>query len=105
MKLETKLEQLIPKGDGPFDVIAYELTQDGLPGEGASWSVNTPFRIASSCDRAEAISHLRHRWEVFKVNYLPRARVKNLCDIGYDETCAMLEVDCTAFAEIRKASV
>lgn len=96
MKLETKLESLLPQGDGPFDVTAFELTHDG---EG--WSVNTPFRIGKRMDRAETIYTLRQRWEIFKVNYLPKARVSDLADTGYTDGVCNLEVACTAFADVK----
>lgn len=95
--LETKLETLIPKGDGPFEITAFELTHDG-----ESWSVNTPFNIGRNLDRQETLSRLRSRWEIFKANYDSKARVKDLVDIsdGYDGACN-LEVNCTAFADVR----
>lgn len=98
--LETKLESLLPAGDGPFDVIAYELWREPEGG----WSVNTPFRIGSNRDRAEAICDLRHRWNVFKANYISKARVMDLHDVG-DETRCLLEVDCMAFAEVRRVDL
>jgi len=98
VRLEQKLETLLPEGDGPFEVVAFELTRDM-----GSWNVNTPFRIASKADRLETLSILRKRWNVFKANYMPKARVADLTDIsdGFDGACN-LEVDCTAFADVRK---
>lgn len=96
MKLESKLDALIPEGDGPFELIAFELTHDG-----ESWSVNTPFCIGSGLDRSELMSRLRSRWEIFKLNYMPKARVSDLEDIGCDAGEVQLEVSCTAFAEVR----
>lgn len=43
MRLETKLESLLPAGNGPFNVTAFELAHDG-----ESWSVNTPFHAYTS---------------------------------------------------------
>jgi hypothetical protein len=101
MKLETKLESLIPSGDGPFRITAFELTHDG---EG--WSVNTPFNIGSNLDRQETISRLRSRWEIFKANYDAKARVSDLQDIGDgDESISFLEVGCNAFATIQRRHV
>jgi len=58
---------------------------------------------ARGCDREEAISHLANRWAVFKLNYAPRACIKDLSDANWsgDEFPALLEVDCLAFAEVR----
>ena len=95
MKLEAKLETLIPAGDGPFKVIAFELTHDG-----ESWSVNTPFCIGDNLDRTETISRLRSRWEIFKANYNSKARVRDIQDIGCEEGECNLEVNCTAFADV-----
>lgn len=95
MHLETKLETLLPAGDGPFKVVAFELTHDG---EG--WSVNTPFCIQSSGDRAETLSILRARWETFKANYGSKSRVSDIQDASYTEGVSNLEVDCKAFADV-----
>lgn len=95
MKLETKLDGLIPAGDGPFKVVAFELTHDG-----ESWSVNTPFSIGERLGRSEAIGRLRSRWEIFKANYMPAARVKDIEDIGCEAGECRLEVGCTAFADV-----
>lgn len=97
MKLEAKLETLIPAGDGPFEITAFELTHDG-----ESWSVNTPFNIGRGLDREQAINRLRSRWEIFKANYDSKARVCDLVDVsnGCDGECN-LEVNCTAFADVR----
>ena len=100
MKLETKLDSLLPTGDGPFDITAFELTHDG-----DSWSVNTPFNIGKNLDRAETISRLRSRWEIFKLNYNSKARVKDLEDCGYEDGESNLEVNCTAFADVRREHV
>lgn len=97
--LEAKLDEMLPEYPS-YAVIAYELQRDD-----GSWCVNTPWYLARSCDRDEAISHLRHRWEVFKVNYHSRARVADLVDSSWDsESPALLEVDCIPFAEVRDAS-
>ena len=91
---EKKIDHLLSSfGDGPFDVIAFELTNDG---EG--WSVNTPFKIGSRKNREETITLLRHRWEIFKVNYMPKARVRDIQDLGNGEE---IQLDCgAAFADV-----
>ena len=98
--IKAKLDELLP--DFPsFDVIAHELLHDG-----ESWSVNDSWHLARGCDREEAITHLANRWEVFKINYAPRAAIKNLTDANYSgsEFPALLEVDCIAFAEVRNGA-
>lgn len=95
--IEAKLDSLLPEYPS-FDVVAHELLHDG-----ESWSVNDSWRLAYRCDREEAIGHLVNRWHVFKANYAPRARVRDLCDANWsgDEFPALLEVNCLAFAEVR----
>ena len=82
---------------GPFDVIAYELTNDG---EG--WSVNTPWKIATSASLPQVIEAAQGRWGVFKANYSARATVKGLSDIGEGDTFE-LESDFIPFLQIRPA--
>ena len=99
MKLETKLEQLIPAHwTGELRVTMFELWPENEGG----WSVNDGWSVTHY--RADAIALLRDRWEVFKLNYLPKARVRDLCDIGDSEAECMLEVDCTAFANVSPVS-
>jgi hypothetical protein len=98
---EAKMDLMLPTDIQSFDVVAFELLRD----EG-SWSVNDAWTMASGVDREEAISALRGRWEVFKLNYAPRACVKDITDCGdgwQGET--KLEVDCTAFADVRNAEL
>lgn len=96
--LESKLDELIPEYPS-YAVIAHELWRDD-----GGWSVNDSWYLSRSCDREEAISHLRNRWEVFKVNYHPKARVSDLEDGSWDyESQCILEVNCIPFAEIRNA--
>lgn len=97
--LEAKLETLIPSHwQEGIELTAFELTREPEGG----WSVNTPFNIGRGLDRSEAISRLRSRWEIFKANYDSNARVSDLEDISCgDETVCNLEVNCTAFADVR----
>ena len=79
-----------------FKVRAHELLHDG---EG--WSSNDRFTLASAAPRDEIPAIARARWEVFKVNYSPRARVSDLADIGYDPAIGlMLECDFLPFLDI-----
>lgn len=95
---EARVDALLPDWTS-FDVIAHGLWSDGEGG----WSVNDSWYMGRGCDREETITHLKHRWEVFKVNYHPKARVRDLSDAACDEESpCYLEVDCIAFAEVRK---
>lgn len=78
-----------------FDVIAYELTNDGN-----GWSVNTPFHIGRKCDTQEVLSHARGRFEVFKANYASRARINTLEDTSDGDTY-LLDCEGIPFLEIR----
>lgn len=102
MKLETKIRQLItevnPDANARFEVVAFELW--GEPEGG--YSTNNAWHIARNADLAEVLESARARWEIFKVNYLPKARVCDLTDTGFDSTLS-LEVDCIPFLEIRIA--
>lgn len=97
--LESKLDEMLPEYPS-YAVIAHELWRDD-----GGWSVNDSWYLSRSCDREEAIYHLRNRWEVFKANYHPKARVSDLSDANWsgDEFPSLLEVDCIPFAEIRNA--
>jgi hypothetical protein len=94
--LESKIAELIEaadfKGD-TFDVIAMELIHDGQ-----GWSVNTPFAIGRGVDKSEVLTLARHRWEIFKANYMARAKVSDIEDTGFDGLS--LECACVAFLDI-----
>lgn len=100
MKLETKIRNLINEtnatDDTRFNVIAHELwgnSQEGL-------SVNSSWYVATGADMSQVLEAARGRWEVFKANYLPKARVSDISDTGFDSTLS-LEIDCVPFLEIR----
>lgn len=95
--LEHKIQTLLPETSGPYRVIAYEMIR-----EDGSWSVNTPFCIGSRLDRDGVLEAARNRWEVFKVNYLPKARVCDIQDISDVTYTSELEVDCTPFLRIQQ---
>lgn len=92
---EARIDSLLPQGKS-YNLIFFQLIREG----GGGWSVNDSWRHASGVDREEAISRLRFRWEVFKANYGTKHRVSNITDIGDTEELSMLEVDCTAFANV-----
>jgi len=102
MKLETKIRNLISETNATnqsrFDVLAFELWGNASEG----FDCNSSFRIATNADLDQVLEASRGRWEVFKVNYLPKARVSDIADTGYDENLS-LEVDCVPFLEIRAA--
>jgi hypothetical protein len=93
--LERLLFDMLENESGPFDVIAYELTNDG-----GGWSVNTPFRIASNACLPQVMEAARGRWEVFRANYSSRATVKGIFETG-DGSTFELESDYKAFLTIR----
>ena len=98
MKLETVIaEFLAPYPDTQqFRAIAHELWREAEGG----WSSNDRFTIARG-DKQEMLRACRGRWEVFKLNYSPRARVKDLCDIGWDVNHGIsLECDFLPFIDI-----
>lgn len=96
--LEQKLEAMLP--DWP----AFNIQFHGLWRDDGGWSVNDSWTAYREATREETIGHLRARWEVFKLNYLPKARVRDLTDAGIDnDDDCLLEVDCTAFATIRNS--
>lgn len=85
-----------------YDVIFHELWRDTEGG----WSVNDSWKVERGCDRETAIGRLCGRWAIFKLNYLPQARVKDITDASCDsEGDCLLEVDCTAFATVRKGEL
>lgn len=90
--------ELLENEAGPFDVIAYELTHDGM-----GWSVNTPWKVATAASLPQVIEAACGRWEVFKANYSPRATVKGISDIGEGDTFE-LESDCIPFLQIRPSA-
>lgn len=49
MKLETKLNTLLPDGNGPFNVYAFELCREAEGG----WSVNDGWQMADYTSFAE----------------------------------------------------
>ncbi len=66
--------------DKEFTVIYHELTHDGQ-----GWSTNTSWRAKNYATKKEVVECARGRWEIFKLNYSPKARVQNITDIGYDD--------------------
>ena len=102
MKLETKIRNLINEtnatNEARFDVVAHELWGNSQEG----YSTNSSWYIATNADLSQVLEAARGRWEVFKANYLPKARVCDITDTGFDSTLS-LEVDFVPFLEIRVA--
>lgn len=102
MKLETKIRNLItetnPTSDALFNVVAHELWGNSQEG----FSTNSSWYIATNADLSQVLEVARGRWEVFKLNYIPKARVSDISDSGYDSNLS-LEVDYVPFLEIRTA--
>lgn len=96
MKLETKIRNLINNPSDTFDVIAHELW--GNMNEG--FETNSSWFITRDADIETVLESARGRWEVFKLNYHPKARVADINDIGYEDDIS-LEVDFVPFLEIR----
>jgi hypothetical protein len=100
MKLETKIRNLITEtnatNDSRFNVVAHELWGNSEEG----FSTNSSWYIATNADIETVLESARARWEIFKLNYLPKARVGDIQDTGFDSTLS-LEVDYVPFLEIR----
>jgi hypothetical protein len=100
MKLETKIRNLISETNATsetrFDVVAFELWGNSQEG----FETNSSWFIATNADIEQVLEAARARWEIFKENYLPKARVGDISDIGFDDNIN-LEVDCVPFLEIR----
>jgi hypothetical protein len=97
MTLEKKLISLLCEAsqNATFDIIAHELWHDG-----DGWYTNSSWYLKRAADLPTVLEAARARWEVFKVNYAPKARVRDIVDAGYDANLA-LDVDCIPFLEIR----
>ena len=95
--LETTIKELLANhpADSTYTILAHELWRDG---EG--WTSNDAWYLARNASLSEALSIARGRWEVFKVNYSPRARVADIADIGYESGGYSLECNHLPFIDI-----
>lgn len=102
MKLETKIRQLLNDANhdanARFEVVAFELWGNAREG----FDTNSAWYLSKNADADQVLQDARGRWEAFKVNYLPKARVADIEDTGFDSTLS-LEVDSVPFLEIRLA--
>ena len=85
-----------------YTVRAHELTHDG---EG--WSSNDRFTIAKDVTAEQMLETARERFDVFKANYAPRARIMDLEALDTyndeeddEETTLSLEIDFLPFLDI-----
>lgn len=101
MTLEKAILKILGEHIAHPECHTYKITSYDLTHDGEGWSVNYPFTIGSSVPLSEALETARARWEVFKVNYLPRARVSDIADIGEGDVFE-LECDCTPFLQIER---
>jgi len=95
--LETAIKQLLANhpADSTYTILAHELWRDDL-----GWSTNDRWHLARNASLSEVLSIARGRWEVFKVNYSPRARVADIADIGYESGDYSLECAHLPFIDI-----
>jgi len=95
------LTRALPEGINPdsrtYEVRAFELWRESEGG----WSVNNSWRLCRDGNLSTMLDCARGRWEAFKVNYLPKARVGDIRDESYEPSEIVLEVDCTSFLTIR----
>jgi hypothetical protein len=94
--LETAIREILSDfpASARFRVKAFTLQREGCPGEGWHWCADDAFWIESNADLETVLSAARGRWEVFKANYVPRARVADLTDIGYDTLECGVNLEC-----------
>jgi hypothetical protein len=104
--LETAIISCLPDNLPPgttFDVYAWELWRDAEGG----WTVNDGWKIAREVDLTGLKEAARGRWEVFKINYFPRALVSGIDCHGAEEIAPgdlsplYLEYEGTSFLEVR----
>ncbi len=101
MRLEQHLEKLLPQWP-TFKIQFHELWIE--PGYGplcGGWSVNDSWTPFAKATRQETIGHLRARWEVFKLNYMPQGRVKDIENTSCDEWEITLDCAGVAFATLQ----
>lgn len=99
-KLETAILELLRTGIAIPEAELYNVTAYGLTHDGEGWSVNSPFRFGREVTFERLLEIARGRWEVFKGNYMPKARVSDISDIGYDGETFELECAYVPFLQI-----
>jgi hypothetical protein len=97
MTLEKRIQsELAELADKTFSIIAHELWGNSREG----YHTNTSWYLARGADFADLLRIARGRWEVFKVNYSPRATIHGLSFEG-DERTVYAESEGIPFLEIR----
>lgn len=81
-----------------FEVVAFELWGNSRDG----FDTNSAWYLSKNADADQVLQDARGRWEAFKVNYAPKARVCDIEATGFDSTL-YLEVNSIPFLEIRLA--
>jgi len=93
-RVKSLLTELEP--EAKYTIMAHELWRDE-----DGWVSNDRFRLATEVDIDRAIEVIRGRWEVFKANYAPRARVRDLeLAEEYYNNAVNLEVAYLPFVDI-----
>jgi hypothetical protein len=80
-----------------FGVVAFELWGNAKDG----FDCNRTFFIASDSDAEGALKAAQGRWNAFKGNYMPRARVKDIRADNPGEGILYFDCSCVPFLEIR----
>ena len=76
-------------GGAKFRVVAHQLTRDGC-----GWSVNDSWCVCEGT-RENIMQYLRGRWEIFKLNYMKKARVT---DIEIINESSPWEISCNSLS-------
>lgn len=95
--LETAIKELLANhpADSTYTILAHELWRYG-----DGWTSNDRWYLSRNASLSEVLTIIRGRWEVFKVNYSPRARVADIADIGYQPGEYSLECAHLPFIDI-----
>lgn len=97
MTLEKRIQsELADLANKTFSIIAHELWGNAREG----FQTNSSWYLARNADMADLLRIARGRWEVFKVNYSPRATIHGLSFDG-DEQTIYVESEGIPFLELR----
>lgn len=97
MKLESFIRPFLQKKEGKtMEIFAYELWGNRKEG----YWVNSGWRIYKGDSIEEALDSIRGRWEIFKVNYYPRAVIKEI-DVNIEEDIISFDYNYNSFIEVR----
>jgi hypothetical protein len=90
-------EALSPYKGKRFGVVAFELRGNAKDG----FDYNSSFFLTKDSDIDGALEAAQGRWNAFKGNYMPRARVKDISWDNPGEGIMYFECSCVPFLEIR----